>query len=174
MRKRVVVASGVVAFVMAVVLGAPASCRGPDAIPGPGRRGCPKGVLPLGRGGGEGVGSRAREKEGGSGGASLRSLQAPPGGSAEDPVGPSGPARVLHHRHVYAAAAPPQRRQAVVHAGGGHRRVRVSGRHRRERRSGRGSLRLERVRDGGVAESGSTEHAHRRWLSIRRPGRFLR
>ena len=57
MRKRVVVASGVVAFVMAVVLWAPASCRGPDAIPGRDRRGCPKGVLPLGRGSGEGLGS---------------------------------------------------------------------------------------------------------------------
>ena len=87
MRKRVLVASGVGAFVMAATLWAPALAGGPDAIPGRGARGRPKGVLPHGRRVDEGVGSRAREKEGGSRGAGLRSQQAASDEPARRPRG---------------------------------------------------------------------------------------
>ena len=122
MRKRVVVASGVAAFVMAVALWAPALWPR-AARPGPPcRGGSPKGVLPHGRRGREGVGSRDRAKEGGS----TRRSTIPPrrvSQSTQDTLGASGPARVLRHRHLHAAAASAGTRQAVVHGGRGDRRV---------------------------------------------------
>ena len=114
MRKRDLVASGVGAFVMAATLGAPALAVGQtpsrDAVQEAARKASfrtwKKSRQRCGK-----PSSRKRRKPWRGSTIPARSLfrRIP-----EDPVGPSRPARLLHHRHVYAPAAPPQRREAAV------------------------------------------------------------